>query len=111
MLAHGDDFVILADDLAIDRMYKLLASKYTVKLVACIGDGPEVQEEVILNRIVRYVPVDETGMEVMELEGDQRHAELIVEQLEVGNMKAVVAAGVDTAEGPGDEEEAPVGRI
>ena len=39
MLVHGDDFVLLADDGEIKAVEQLLKSKYTVKVVAVIGDG------------------------------------------------------------------------
>ena len=53
MLVHGDDFVLLAGDGEIKAVEQLLKSKYTVKVVAVIGDGSSQQEAVILNRIVR----------------------------------------------------------
>ena len=39
MLEHGDDFVLLADEGDIKTVEQLLKSKYTVKVVAVIGDG------------------------------------------------------------------------
>ena len=49
MLVHGDDFVLLADDGEIKAVEQLLKSKYTVKVVAVIGDGSSQQEAVILD--------------------------------------------------------------
>ena len=42
----------------------------------------------VLNRVVRWTP------EGQELEADFRHAELIIEQLELENSRPVVTAGV-----------------
>ena len=39
MLVHGDDFVLLADEGDIKAVEQLLKSKYTVKVVALVGDG------------------------------------------------------------------------
>ena len=94
MLVHGDDFVLLADEDAADAMLKLLQSQYTVKEVARIGTGYKTQEAVILNRIVRYVPIGVDGNPAMELEADHRHVQLLIEDL-VGFGK-VGAKPVDT---------------
>ena len=44
----------------------------------------------MLNRVVRWTS------EGYELEADLRHAELIIEQLELKDCRSVVTAGVDT---------------
>ena len=43
----------------------------------------------MLNRVLRHTK------EGYELEADLRHAELIIEQLEIGDAKTVVTPGVD----------------
>ena len=56
----------------------------------------------VLNRIARWT------REGYELEGDPRHAELVIEQLELNNVSALSSPGVDTAEpevGDAEDEE------
>jgi len=93
MLVHGDDFFLLADEDAVQDMHRLLGSKYTVKLMAKIGEGDQVQEAVILNRIVRYVPRNEHGKMQMEIEADQRHVEVLIQEF---GLRESRSKGVDT---------------
>ena len=106
MLVHGDDFVMLADEDAISHMDSLLKSKYTVKMLANMGDGDKVEEAVVLNRVIRYVPCGPNGKEVMELEADQRHVEVIVEEL---GLNATNAKGVDVPRVKRSEKEVLAG--
>ena len=56
-----------------------------------IGPGAETEGKV-LNRIVRY----NDGM--WEVEADQRHAELIVEQLQLGSGKSISTPGTEAGD-------------
>lgn len=76
-----------------DWLQKVLENKYMIKTQR-IGESTNKKDEKkgegqVLNRIVRWTPKG------FELEADLRHAELIVEQLELGNCKPVVTLGVD----------------
>ena len=93
MLVHGDDFVLLADDGEIKAVEQLLQSKYTVKVVAVIGDGSSQQEAVILNRIVRYVPPNSTNRMAMEIEPDQRDVDILLRKHGLDDSRS---KGVDT---------------
>ena len=93
MLVHGDDFVLLADDGEIKAVEQLLKSKYTVKVVAVIGDGSSQQEAVILNRIVRNVPPNSTNRMAMEIETDQRHVDILLREHGLDDSRS---KGVDT---------------
>ena len=95
MLVHGDDFVLIADDGEIKALEQLLKSKYTVKVVSVIGDGSLLQEAVILNRIVRYVPRNTAHRVAMEIEPDQRHVDIL---LRVHGLDGSRSKGVDTSE-------------
>eukprot|EP00971_Amphidinium_carterae_P231553 4595433-Amphidinium_carterae.1 len=64
-----------------EAFHEILKKKYKVKLMATIGTGSEVQEAIILNRIVRYVPMDATGRPSMEIEGDGRHVQVLRAEL------------------------------
>ena len=106
MLVHGDDFVILGDEDAIAHMYKTLGSKYTVKMLANFGGEDVVVETVVLNRVVRYVPKGPNGKQAMELEADQRHVEVLIEELGLG---FATVKGVETARVKRNEKEVFVG--
>ncbi len=80
ILVHGDDFVVLGDVVAQEAVEKMLRSRYTVKKLGCIGEGAEMQELVVLNRIVRHVPAKGLQGEAMEMEADLRHAEVLLRQ-------------------------------
>ena len=58
-----------------------MQSKYTVKLVSCIRTGDRVQEAVVPNRILRYVPANKWGEEQMKIEGDQRYVACLINDL------------------------------
>ena len=60
-------------------MLKLLETAYKVREVARIGNGSLPQEAAILNRIVRYVPKGQDGLPCMELEADNRHVQLLID--------------------------------
>ena len=88
LYVHGDDFVLLADQESIDRMDKLLNSKYTCKKLANLGfDRTDDKETCILNRIVRVV--DDPARPAMEIEGDLRHVQLLVREFGLENAKGV----------------------
>ena len=53
----------------------------------------------ILNRTVRRTS------EGFELEGDQRHAEIVIEQLELHDAKLCQTPGADSLEDKGEEQE------
>jgi len=79
-MVHGDDFVVLGDDETQAKFEAMLKTKYDVKRVGYLGDAFECDKEiVVLNRVLRVTKNE--GEEVLEYEPDQRHAELIVEEL------------------------------
>ena len=90
-LVHGDDFVTSGDRSGCDWLRKRLESRFEIKTKIVGHGGDEVREERILNRVIRAT---EKGW---ELEADQRHVDIIVEQL---NLKE--ANPVKT---PGEEEQ------
>ena len=98
-LVHGDDFVSSGARSAIGGFNKLLKGRFDIKTQVVGPDEKrgEVKEAKILNRVVRWTT------EGFELEADQRHAELIVEQLRLSDAKGVVSPG--EVEKPSDAEE------
>ena len=93
-LVHGDDYCSAGTGENLDWLQDVLENKYEIKTQR-IGVGKDkkgnekVQEGQVLNRVIRRTP------QGFELEADLRHAELIVEQLELEDCKPVSTAGVD----------------
>merc|ERR1712086_1148632 len=80
---HGDDFASVGHRAALKAFLQELESRFEIK-TSVIGTGVgEVREARVLNRIVR---ITELGW---EYEPDQRHAEIIVEQLGLKDAKPV----------------------
>ena len=75
-------------------MQGILEKKYEIKSQR-IGKGVDskgvekLKEGQVLNRVLRHTE------EGYELEADLRHAELIIEQLDISSAKTVVTPGVD----------------
>ena len=79
-MVHGDDFVVLGDDETQAKFEAMLKTRYDVKRVGLLGEDDHCDSEVvILNRVLR-MSRDSKGP-VLEYEPDQRHGELIVEQM------------------------------
>ena len=77
-LVHGDDFIALADNDGQQHLFAQMRKRYTIKVHAILG--PEEKDDKatrILNRICRFclVPVLH-----IELEGDPRRVELLLQQ-------------------------------
>ena len=93
-LVHGDDYCSAGSPKSLDWLQGVLEKRYEIKSQR-IGDGldnngvKKLSEGQVLNRVVRRT------RDGFELEADLRHAELIVEQLNLGSCKAVLTPGVD----------------
>jgi hypothetical protein len=92
---HGDDFVVLGSRAAVKNYAEELGKYLIVKVRGVLGprkDLGDVQEIVILNRIVRWVPGDK---ERIEMEADARHPSLLAQQLGLtAKSKPVASPGV-----------------
>ena len=84
MAVHGDDFVSEGAKEDLKWFDEALAKEFKIKTEILGPDEGEVKELRILNRVVRW---EEDGL---EREADQRHAELIISQLDLSNAKPVV---------------------
>ena len=93
-LVHVDDDCSAGTFSSPDWRQGVLEKRYKIKSQR-IGDGighkgvQKQNEGQVLNRVIRRSP------EGYELEADLRHAELIVEQLELQSCRRVVAPGID----------------
>ena len=89
VVVHGDDFTVLSDRAGIDFVHAAMKKKYIVKLRGVLGPEHGDDKEIrILNRVLRYT---ESGL---ELEADQRHAEILVRDIGVMGSKGVNTPGV-----------------
>lgn len=87
VMVHGDDFASVSSRQGLDWFLKLLEERFEVKTARVGPDDDELKEARVLNRIVRYTA------EGWEYEPDQRHAELIVEEMQMGSAKSVETPG------------------
>ena len=83
VFSHGDDFASVGSRASLQWFRKKLEGRFEIK-TSVIGTGVgEVREARVLNRIWR---IANSGW---EYEPDQRHAEMIVEQLGLKEAKSV----------------------
>ena len=80
---HGDDFVTAGDWKECEWFKAQLQRRFDIKSKV-VGMGPnDVREERILNRVIRV------GTEGWELEADQRHADVIIDRMNLQGAKGV----------------------
>jgi len=78
-LVHGDDFMVLGDEVTLREVDAKLKERYDLKCGGFLGGGADdVREVVFLNRVLRYVPGTSPAIEI---ESDQRHIEMLVKEL------------------------------
>ena len=98
-LVHGDDYCSAGPKASLDWMEGELAKQYQIKshrINSSKGEGSELK---VLNRVIRRTE------EGYELEGDQRHGELVLEQLDINEMKGCMTPGVDVQDTDANERE------
>ena len=88
-LVHGDDYVSSGRQTDLDWMKIQLQAAYEIQTQKLGLDEGCVSEGKVLNRIVRC------SEEEWSLEADPRHAELIIEQLGVGELRSAATPGID----------------
>ena len=86
-LVHGDDFVTSGQREECDWFKKQLETRFSIKTKILGLREDEVKEERILNRVIR---VTSQGW---EMEADQRHADIMIEQLNLKEAKGVSSPG------------------
>ena len=76
VVVHGDDFTILGDPEQLDWFRNKISDKFEVKFRGRLGPGVDDDKSIrILNRVITWTN------EGIQYEADQRHAEIIVQQL------------------------------
>eukprot|EP00959_Pyramimonas_sp_CCMP1952_P322765 6753976-Pyramimonas_sp.AAC.1 len=75
-LVHGDDFMVVGDDIILADVNSRLASKHDMKCSGILGPEEKGSEEVVfLNRVLRYVRGPGA---CIENESDQRHVDTLL---------------------------------
>ena len=86
-VVHGDDFSCLGLDEDLDYYEAELAKKFELKIRGRLGEGCDLQEIKILNRILRITP------DGVEYEADPRHVELLTSSMGLTSANAVKTPG------------------
>jgi hypothetical protein len=101
VVIHGDDLTILGKEGELDWFRAEIAKKFEIKFRGRIGPEEHDQKSMrILNRVVEWTE------EGIQIEADQRHAEIIIESMGGReNTNPVVTPRVKSEEVEGEEEE------
>ena len=83
LTVHGDDFTITGPAASLTWMDKVMSGRYEIKSEVLGPENGQTQELRILNRVLRW-----TGGGI-EYEPDQRHAEIVVKEMNMQNAKPV----------------------
>ena len=86
-LVHGDDYVSAGSTESMARLEAELSKAYEIKTQKIRGSHGDVKDGKVLNQILRFTN------EGWEIEADQRHAELVVEQLNLCQESGLNAPG------------------
>ena len=101
-LVHGDDYVLSGLQADLEWMEVQLQASYEIQAQKLgLGVGC-VQEGEVLNRILRC---DSSGW---SLEADPGHAELVIEQLDVGSTRTAATPGIDGIEEIDNDEDVEI---
>ncbi len=100
-VVHGDDFTVLGFEEELNWFREKMEARYEVKFRGRLGPGKEDDKAIrILNRVVEWTE------EGIRYEADQRHAEIILEQLGMKvTSKAVSTPVVKEAENEDEDQE------
>ena len=99
-VVHGDDFTFLGTDSSLDIVQAAMQKRYEVKVRGRMGPGAKDDKSIrILNRILQWTN------EGLVYEADQRHIEIIIDELGLTDSKATLSTpGVKTnVDEDGDE--------
>ena len=103
-LVHGDDCCSAGKSNDLDWFHKALGEKFDIKTQR-LGRGkdkdgkPKLEEGQVLNRVIRRTRAG------WELEADPRHAEIIIQHLDLQDANSVSTPGVDLPVANPDEIE------
>ena len=99
LMSHGDDFCLLADAETLDWFESILDKHFDYKKVGRLGpDAEDTKELVVLNRTLSYHDATANAKAELHIEGDRRHADIIVEQLGFSKAKVAVTPSLKKSE-------------
>ena len=87
LTCHGDDFVIIAEEENIRWLINEMEKVYELKSTILGPEKHNEKELKILNRTLRWTE------EGIQYEGDRRHAEVIIKELGIGDLKPLSSPG------------------
>jgi hypothetical protein len=88
LVVHGDDFTTLGFDKNLDWFEAKFKAKFEIKIRGRLGGGVHHDKEIrILNRVARWT---KSGL---EYEADQRHGEILVQELGLQNATPAITPG------------------
>jgi hypothetical protein len=104
-LVHGDDYTTAGNIKDLRWFKQRLEEAYEIKTQIIGPDGDKIGQ--VLDRVITYIVFG------FEFEADQRHSEMIVEQLGVTSSGGITTAGCqnEEIEGPEQEELLPDGDV
>ena len=91
VMVHGDDFIISGTRAAINWLHEEINKKLISKLRGILGPDKsqgDIQEIVILNRIMTWMPAYGSTPDCLTVEADSRHSELIRDHLQLQGREA-----------------------
>lgn len=99
VVVHGDDFTILGDEKGLNWFQKEIKKRFEVKVRGRIGPGVKDDKSIrLLNRVFEW------SKEGIKVEADQRHAELIVQDMGLNlGSKGLTTPGVKVYDLGGEE--------
>ena len=97
LMVHGDDYMCAGSEVALEELRLQLSKSFEIKSAIMGEDAHLAKEGKILNRIVRCTSAG------WEMEGDQRHGEIIAKELGLETSKGLTTPGVDEPIPEGDE--------
>ena len=87
-VVYGDDFTLLGSENYLNWFKTEIQKVYAIDFKARLGPNDEDQKSVrLLNRVVEW------NSDGINIEGDQRHAEIIIQQLKLEEVKSLSSPG------------------
>ena len=102
---HGDDFTVLDPADQLDWLRTEITTRFEVKFRGRLGPGHDDDKAIrLLNRIIEWTS------EGIVIEGDQRHAEIIIDQLGLYKNSTAVSTPGETSRDEEDHQDEVVGQ-
>ena len=106
VMVHGDDFIISATRTAIKWLHNEIGKSLISKLRGILGPDKsqgDIEDIVVLNRILGWIPGDRSTPDCITIEADPRHAALVVEHLHLTGRETKGVTSPGEKRKPDDE--------